>query len=92
MLIRLIVFTDKYLGHNWTFYTNGSSLHFNYIQIHNNKDYKRVFCNNTKSLANKTTNFINESHLLIWGKLQLGLTRQTAREPSIYVTDSPYET
>ena len=27
--------------------------------------YLRVFCNNTKSLANKTTNFVNESHLLI---------------------------
>ena len=37
--------------------------------------YKRVFCNNTKSLANKTTNFVNESHSLIWEKLQLGLTR-----------------
>ena len=36
-------------------------------------------------LLYKTTNFVNESHLLIWGKLQLGLTRQTAREPSIYV-------
>ena len=39
--------------------------------------------NNIKSLANKTTNFVNESHLLIWGKLQLG---QTAQEPSIYVS------
>ena len=35
--------------------------------------YKRVFCNDTKSLASKTTIFVNESHLLIWGKLQLGL-------------------
>ena len=32
-MISLIVFTDKYLGHVWTFYTNGISLHFNYIQI-----------------------------------------------------------
>ena len=44
-----------------------------------------MFCNNTKSLANKTTNFVNESHLLIWGKLHLGLTWQTAREPSMYL-------
>ena len=40
------------------------------------KTYKRVFWNNTKSLANKTINFVNESHLLIWGNLQLGLTWQ----------------
>ena len=33
-MISLIVFTDKYLGHIWTFYTNGFSLHSNYIQIH----------------------------------------------------------
>ena len=33
MLISLIVFTDKYLGHVRTFYTNGFSLHSNYIQI-----------------------------------------------------------
>ena len=47
--------------------------------------YKRVFCDNTKSLANKNdNNFVNESHLLTWGKLQLGLIRSTAREPSIY--------
>ena len=32
----------------------------------------------------KRQNFVNESHLLIWEKLQLGLTRQTAREPSMY--------
>ena len=37
-----------------------------------------------KSLANKTTNFINESHLLIWGKLQLGLTRQR-HENRLYI-------
>ena len=37
-MISLIVFTDKYLGHIQTLYTNGISLHFNYIQINNNKD------------------------------------------------------
>ena len=33
VLISLIVFTDNYNGHVWTFYTNGFSLHSNYIQI-----------------------------------------------------------
>ena len=37
-MISLIVFTDQYQGHVWTFYTNGFSLHSNHIQIHNNKD------------------------------------------------------
>ena len=32
-MISLIVFTDKYLGHVWTLYTNGFSLHSN------NKDF-----------------------------------------------------
>ena len=31
-MISLIVFTDNYQGHVWTFYTNGFSLHSNYIQ------------------------------------------------------------
>ena len=39
----------------------------------------------------KRHNFVNESHLLIWGKLQLGLIWQTAREQSIYVTNFPYQ-
>ena len=30
------------------------------------------------------TNFINESHLLIWGKLQLRTYKITAQEPSIH--------
>ena len=59
-VISLIVFTDKYLGHVWTFYTNGFSLHSNYIQIHNNNkdsswEYKHyilscpiIFNSNTK--------------------------------------------
>ena len=38
-MISLIVFTDKYQGHVWTFCTKWLSLHSNYIQIHNNKDY-----------------------------------------------------
>ena len=48
-VISLIVFSDDYLGHVRTFYTNGFSLHSNhtngfslhsnYIQIHNNIDY-----------------------------------------------------
>ena len=29
-MISLIVFTDKYQGNVWTFYTNGFSLHSNY--------------------------------------------------------------
>ena len=37
-VISLIVFTDNYLGHIRTFYTKGISLHFNYLQIHNNKN------------------------------------------------------
>ena len=39
-----------------------------FLVFNSKKLYKRVFCNNTKNLANKTTNFVNESHLLIWGK------------------------
>ena len=35
--------------------------------------------------VNTTYNFVNESHLLVWGKLQLGLVRQTEREPSIHL-------
>ena len=35
-----------------------------------------MFCNNTKSLANKTINFVNESHLFLLVKLQLRPTRQ----------------
>ena len=38
--------------------------------------YKRVFCNNTKSLANRTINFVHESHLFLRVKLQLRPTRQ----------------
>ena len=37
-VISLIVFTDQYQGHVWTFYTNGFSLYSNYIQIHKHKD------------------------------------------------------
>ena len=37
--------------------------------------YRRLFCNNTKVLQIKRHNFVNVSHLLIWRKLQLGLTR-----------------
>ena len=43
-----------------------------------------MISNNPKSLANKTTNFVNESHLLIWGKLQLRLTRQR-HENRLYI-------
>ena len=50
---------------------------------------KRVFCNNTKSLANKTTNFVNVSYLLIWGNYSQDLHDKTAREPSIYTTERP---
>ena len=32
-MISLIVFTDKYQGHAWTLYTNGFSLHSNYILL-----------------------------------------------------------
>ena len=36
--------------------------------------YKRVFVTILKVLQIKRQNFVDESHLLIWGKLQLGLT------------------
>ena len=39
----------------------------------------------------KNWNFINESKPIHLGPLKLRLIRQTAREPSIYVTDFPYE-
>ena len=38
----------------------------------------------------KRQNFVNESHLLIWGKLQLGLTRQPAGEPSTYYNNETF--
>ena len=50
-----------------------------------------MFCNNTKSLANKTINFVNESHLLIWGKTTVKTYTTTAREPSIYTLAQPEE-
>ena len=37
-----------------------------------------------KFVSKYDNNFVNEYHLLTWGKLQLGLIRSTAREPSIY--------
>ena len=43
-----------------------------------------MFCNNTKSLANKMINFANESHLLIWGKTTVKTHTTTAWEPSIH--------
>ena len=47
--------------------------------------YKRVFCNNTKSLENKMTlNFVNESHLFTQGKTIATTYTITAREPSLY--------
>ena len=47
--------------------------------------YKRVFCNNTKSLAKlNDNNFINESYLFTQGKTIVKAYTTTAREPSIY--------
>ena len=44
-----------------------------------------MFCNNTKSLENKTTlNFVNESHLFTQGKTIATTYTTTAQEPSIY--------
>ena len=37
--------------------------------------------------CNKTINFVNESHLLIWGKTTVKTYTTTAREPSIYTAN-----
>ena len=50
-MTSLIVFTDKYLGHVWTFYTNDFSLHSNYIQIHKRAE---LDLRSTKMLWNVT--------------------------------------
>ena len=57
VLISLIVFTDKYLGHVWKFYTNGISLHFNYIQIQNNNQIH----NNNQIQNNKPLGQLSDS-------------------------------
>ena len=56
----------------------------NRIQFFPNSLYKRVFCSNTKILANKRINFVNESHLFLRVKLQLRPTRQR-HENRLYI-------
>ena len=52
---------------------------------------KECFVTNTKSLANKDLSRSMSLTYLSWGKTTVKTYTTTAREPSIYVTDSPCE-
>ena len=83
VLISLIVFTDKNLEHIWTFYTNGISLHFNCIQIHNNKDssWEHKHYKFNKQLFNQLDFILTDIFEIVPSLLFIDLFRHTYMSP-----------